>query len=123
MNTVQHVTEETFDNALPETGIAVIDLSASWCGPCHTYAPIFENSAARHPHIRHLSLDVDESPTIAERYNVMSVPTTLFIRDRLLIGGFPGVLHLSRIDDLINQTEQLNMEDVKKALQNNKRGN
>lgn len=122
MSKVQHVSEEAFDDALPETGIAVVDLSASWCGPCHTYAPIFENSAARHPHITHLSLDVDESPGIAERYNVMSVPTTIFIRDRILVGGFPGVLHLSRLDDLINQTEQLNMEDVKTALNNKPQG-
>lgn len=121
MSTVTHVNDHTFDSAIPQDGIAVVDLSASWCGPCHAYAPIVEASAQRHPHITHLALDVDESPSIAARYSVASVPTTLFFRDGYLIGGFPGALPANRLDDLIAQTERLDMNRVRETIGNQKR--
>jgi thioredoxin 1 len=116
MTTVHHVNDDTFDTSLPTEGIAIVDLSASWCGPCKAYAPIIENSASRHPDIKHLAIDVDESPRIAQRFEVMSVPTTIFFRDGILVGGFPGLLNAHRLDDLINQTQNLDMDHVRSAL-------
>lgn len=116
MSKVLHVNDDTFDAAIPKDGIALVDLSASWCGPCKAYAPIVENSAARHPDVVHLAVDVDESPQIAQRFDVMSVPTTVFLRDGLLVGGFPGLLHVGRLDDLIKQTKNLDMEHVRATL-------
>lgn len=116
MTTVHHVNDDTYDTTLPENGIVIVDLSASWCGPCRAYAPILENSASRHPDILHLAVDVDESPNLAARYEVLSVPTTIFIRDRIVVGGFPGVLPTHRLDDLIKQTQDLDMDHVRATL-------
>lgn len=116
MSAVQFVTDETLEAALPPSGLALLDLSASWCGPCKAYAPILENSAQRHPDVVHLALDVDESPKSAERFNVMSVPTTIFFRDGIVVGGFPGVLQANRLDDLIAQTKNLDMDHVRATV-------
>lgn len=117
MTHVQHVNDTTFANALPDSGVALVDLSASWCGPCKAYAPIVENSAARNPDIVHLAVDVDESPELAQKFQVMSVPTTIFFRDGILVGGFPGLLNASRLDDLIKQTKDLDMDRVRASLE------
>ena len=120
MGAVKFVNDETFDSAIPEEGIALVDLSASWCGPCKAYAPIVENSAARHPDIVHLAVDVDESLALAERFSVMCVPTSVFMRDGLVVGGFPGLLPAPRLDDLISQTKSLDMGHVRKQLRKGK---
>jgi len=115
MGIVKHVDESNFDSAIAGEGITVVDFSASWCGPCHAYAPVFENSAERHQDITHLKVDIDESPGLAERYEVMSVPTTLFVRDNIVVGGFSGALPAVRLDDLIDQTKNLDMDVVRKS--------
>lgn len=115
MGTVHHVNDATFGAAIPADGTVVVDLSASWCGPCHAYAPIVEASAQRHPDVTHLAVDVDESPELAQRFDVLGVPTTVFLRDGIVVGAFPGVLPASRLDDLIEQTMNLNMDDVRAA--------
>jgi len=120
LSLVKHVNDNTFDSALPESGVALVDLSASWCGPCRAYAPIVENSAARNPDIAHLSVDIDESPELAQRFQIMSVPTTIFFRDGIFVGGFPGLLNASRLDDLIKQTKDLDMDHVRTSISKKK---
>lgn len=61
----------------------VIKLSASWCGPCKVYAPIFEkvSKMEEFKNIIFSEVDVEDSPELAEKYNIRNVPTTLIINE------------------------------------------
>lgn len=76
-------TDQNFNEEVLQSGIPVmVDIYATWCGPCQMMAPLVEKLAEEFDgKVKIGKLDVDESPEIPERYNVMSVPTFLFFKN------------------------------------------
>lgn len=82
-----HPTETTskFENAvknkLENNGRpTIIDFSAVWCGPCKMMKPIFEKLAAEYTgRFNFVSIDVDENPDLAEKYQIQSIPAFVFL--------------------------------------------
>jgi len=59
----------------------LVDFTAAWCGPCKMIAPIIEELAQEWSgKVKIYKLDVDESPEIPMRYQVMSIPTLILFR-------------------------------------------
>jgi thioredoxin 1 len=77
------LTDATFDEEVGSSDVpVVVDFWAEWCGPCRKVAPILEDIAREKAgKIRFAKLDVDEAPEIAQRYNVMSIPTLIVFQD------------------------------------------
>ncbi len=76
---VTALTESTFDEVVNATAEpVVVDFWAEWCGPCKTIAPILDEIADEQVgRVKITKLNVDENPSIAQRYGVMSIPTML----------------------------------------------
>ncbi len=77
------ISADTFEQEVLKSEIpVVIDLWAPWCGPCKALTPILESAAADYEgKIKVVKLNIDESPSIAAQYQVMSIPTLLFFKD------------------------------------------
>ncbi len=58
----------------------LIDFWASWCGPCRMVSPIVDEIAAEHPEYKVGKINVDEQPSIAQKYGIMSIPTLMFFK-------------------------------------------
>ncbi|XP_017466118.1 PREDICTED: thioredoxin-2-like [Rhagoletis zephyria] len=81
------------NNQLKEAGtkLVVIDFFATWCGPCKLIAPRLEELAKEYEgKVLILKVDVDECEDIAMEYNISSMPTFVFIKDRKQINSFAG---------------------------------
>ncbi|SUK63515.1 thioredoxin [Staphylococcus aureus] len=75
------VTDADFDSKV-ESGVQLVDFWATWCGPCKMIAPVLEELAADYEGKAHiLKLDVDENPSTAAKYEVMSIPTLIVFKD------------------------------------------
>jgi thioredoxin 1 len=77
-----HVTDASFDEALSEHPLVLVDFWAAWCGPCRALAPTIEELAKDYAGKVFVGkLDVDENPLMAERFQVYSIPTVLVMKN------------------------------------------
>ena len=88
------VTDDTFAQAVEQRpGLAVVDLWAEWCGPCHILAPLVERLANDYAgRLTVAKLNVDENAATMARFGVRSIPTLLFFRDGALVDRTIGVM-------------------------------
>lgn len=61
--------------------LAVVDFSATWCGPCKMLAPVFHELAEEMGDIDFFNADVDENREIAEKYGIQGVPSVLVFKN------------------------------------------
>jgi len=88
------VSDADFDQVVQQYPLIVIDCWAAWCGPCRMIAPIVEELARDYAgRVVFGKLNVDENPKTAKRFDIMSIPTLLIMKngkevDRI-IGAVP----------------------------------
>lgn len=71
---------------------ALVDVSATWCGPCRMLGPVIDDIADDYDgRLDVIKLDVDECRGLAMSLSIMSVPTVLFIRNGEAVGRMVGV--------------------------------
>ena len=112
METIEHLTEDTFEAAAVQPGIAVIDFWAAWCGPCRAMAPQFERAAAMRPQYHFAKVDVDAEPALAAAYGIRSIPTLIVLRDGTPIAGQTGVIGA---DELVEALDRLAVAEPAEA--------
>ena len=77
-----HITKETFESEVLQSNIPVLlDFWAPWCGPCRMVGPILDEIAEEREDIKVCKVNVDEEPELANKYDVMTIPTLMVIKD------------------------------------------
>ena len=83
---VKKVNAEQFENEAKKSKVAVVDFSATWCGPCKMLAPVLEKvSTALGDRVDFFNVDVDEAPELAGTYRVQSVPCLILMKNGELV--------------------------------------
>lgn len=100
---VKNLTSENFNDFISK-GRSVVDFSAYWCSPCKIFKPIFEEASSEIKDIKFGSVDVDKEPELAHRFQVMSVPTLIFFKEKEQVDRFIGILSK---DDIIKKVEKI----------------
>lgn len=75
--------ESNFDKTISETNLPIlIDLWASWCGPCRQLSPIIDELSKEYEDkLLICKVNVDDNSSLAEKYHIRSIPTILFIKN------------------------------------------
>lgn len=80
----------------------IIDFFASWCGPCKMLSPVLEKISEKlGDSLEIVKIDIDKYPELANKYEIMSVPTLLFFLNGELIRRETGFMPEEKIFDLI----------------------
>jgi putative thioredoxin len=104
---VVEVTDDDFVERVVEESRrrpVVVDMWASWCGPCKTLGPILERVAEQHGGEFLLAkLDVDANPYTAGQFGVQSIPTVIAFRDGQPVDGFIGAMPEPMVNEFVDR--------------------
>ena len=79
---VKKINEEQFEQEAKKSNIAVVDFSATWCGPCRMLAPVLEGVSEKLAgKVDFYNVDVDEANQLAMEYRINSVPCLLLFKN------------------------------------------
>ncbi len=98
------INESQFESEVIKSQTPVlVDFWAPWCGPCKILGPVLEELASETDRVKFVKVNVDENQDLAQKYEVMSIPTIFLFKNGEIIDSFLGTLGKN---DLIAKLDQ-----------------
>ncbi len=119
---VVEVGKQNFESILEQNNIVVLDFWASWCGPCRTFAPVFEAASERHADVLFGKINTEAEEELAAFFKIRSIPTVVVIRETVGLFQQPGALPAELLDQLIGQVKSIDMDEVRAQIAEEKEG-
>ncbi len=116
MATVE-LNEETLEKTIVENDIVIIDFWAPWCGPCKSFAPIYEEVSEKYPDIVFAKVNTEDEQAIGAHFQIRSIPTLMIFREQIVLFSEAGMLPASGLEQVIQQVKELDMEKVKADIE------
>jgi thioredoxin 1 len=99
---IEHVHAGTFQDKVLRSEVPVlVDFYADWCGPCRALGPVLEEFARETPNAKVVKVNVDESPELAGRYHVQSIPCLLVFRGSQVTAEHTGLANKAALGKLL----------------------
>lgn len=96
--------KESFGEIIRGQTPVLVDFTAQWCGPCRMMKPILEQLHQRMgDRVRIIKIDIDQSPSAAQAFNVSSVPTLILFQEGQQKWRQSGVIQAAALERIIEQ--------------------
>ncbi len=116
MATVE-LTKDTFEETILNNDTVLIDFWAEWCGPCRSFAPVYEKLSAEYPEVVFAKVDTEDQQQLAQTFSIRSIPTLMIFRDQIGIFSQPGALPEPALQGLVEQALALDMDEVRSQIE------
>jgi thioredoxin 2 len=108
---ITSATEASFDEEIRAVVPVLVDFWASWCAPCRMIKPVVERLAVEHAgRLKVVEVNVDEQPRLAQRWQAMSIPLLVVLRDGVelerIIGAPPPAELKRRLESVLETGAQ-----------------
>jgi len=110
------VNKDNFEQIVTGNDIVIVDFWAPWCGPCRSFAPIYEQTSENHPDVVFAKVNTEDQTELAGYFQIRSIPTLMIFREKVIIFSQPGMLPASALEDVIAKVKALDMAEVHKEL-------
>jgi thioredoxin 1 len=121
MATVE-LTGQNFESVVGGADMVLVDFWASWCGPCRTFAPVFDRASEKHSDAVFGKVDTDAETELAQQFSISSIPTLMVIRDNIVLYAQPGALPEPALEELITKARELDMDEVRASIAQDQAG-
>ena len=98
------INQDSFnEEVLNYKGKVLVDFNAEWCGPCKMLRPALKKLSEENKNIKVVSVNVDNNPELARKFNVFSIPCLVVLKDGKELERTVGLISRTELDILIGE--------------------
>ena len=117
---VVELNKDNFEQTIKEKDFVVVDFWAPWCGPCRSFAPVYDKVSQDHEDILFAKINTEEEQEIAAHFQIRSIPTLMIFREQVIIFLQPGALPEGSFRQLLEKAQELDMAEVRRQIESQK---
>ena len=110
------ITKDNLQDTIANNEIVIIDFWAPWCGPCKSFAPVYDAVSEKHEDVVFAKVNTEDEQELAANFQIRSIPTLMIFRDQIAIFSQAGMLPESGLEEVIVKTKALDMDQVRKEV-------
>ena len=115
MATVE-LSKSNFEDVVMKNDLVIVDFWAAWCGPCKSFAPVFEAASEQYPNIVFGKVNADDEQELAAAFSVRSIPYVMLLREKVVLYAQAGALPAEGLESVIRQAREVDMAQVHKEV-------
>lgn len=109
--------KDNFEAAITDNDIVIVDFWAPWCGPCKSFAPIYESVSEKHEDVVFAKINTEDQQELGASFQIRSIPTLMIFREKIVIFSQAGMLPESALEEIIGKVKALDMDMVRKEVE------
>lgn len=115
MATVE-LNKDNFEDVVTQNDMVIVDFWASWCGPCKSFALVFEAASEQHGDIVFAKVNADDEQELAAAFSIRSIPFVMLFREKVVLFAQAGALPAEGLESVIRQARALDMAQLHKEV-------
>ena len=110
------VTKDNIEETISKNEMVILDFWAEWCGPCKSFAPVFETASQKYPDVVFGKINTEEQQERAAQFQIRSIPNVMLFREQVMLFTQPGAMPATGIDSVIAQAKALDMAKIRQEI-------